>query len=236
MLKVTVLVPAYNEEPRIGAVLETLVEARKNGIVDKIIVLNDGSTDQTAEVAKRFASVEVMSSRKNQGKGTTLTNGFKHALQDNPEFIMTLDADLRGLTTEKIKGLIDSIKKHDMSIGLSENTHNKKNLRGWLAIHTSGQRIFRTSALEEIINNSHFKQFMRKRRRFGFDMALSILFQKRDKTINTFNLRGLRHVSKKVKNGKMRGTLQNLRMNANWIESFFAAKKTATRMSRHRTK
>ena len=51
-MKTTAIIPAYNEEKRIGDVLEAV---KKSRLVDEIIVVDDGSEDKTAEVAKRMA-------------------------------------------------------------------------------------------------------------------------------------------------------------------------------------
>jgi glycosyltransferase involved in cell wall biosynthesis len=83
---IVALVPGYNEAPRIGAVIEA---ARAHL---PVIVVDDGSSDGTAETA-RTAGAVVIEQRPNQGKGAALRAGFRRALDDGADAIVTLDAD-----------------------------------------------------------------------------------------------------------------------------------------------
>ena len=83
---IVALIPGHNEAPRIGAVV---VAAREHL---PVIVVDDGSTDETAEAA-RAAGAEVIEQRPNQGKGAALRAGFRRAIHDEAEAILTLDAD-----------------------------------------------------------------------------------------------------------------------------------------------
>jgi glycosyltransferase involved in cell wall biosynthesis len=83
---IVALIPGYNEAPRIGAVV---LAARE---LLPVIVVDDGSTDRTAEVA-REAGATVIEQTPNQGKGAALRHGFRRALDDGAEAILTLDAD-----------------------------------------------------------------------------------------------------------------------------------------------
>jgi glycosyltransferase involved in cell wall biosynthesis len=83
---IVALIPGYNEAPRIGAVVR---EARKHL---PVLVVDDGSTDMTADVA-REAGAAVIEQRPNRGKGAALRLGFARALADGADAILTLDAD-----------------------------------------------------------------------------------------------------------------------------------------------
>jgi len=80
------LIPAYEEGPRIGAVV---VAARRHL---PVIVIDDGSSDDTAAAAER-AGATVLRQRPNAGKGAALRAGFRHALASGAEAVVTLDAD-----------------------------------------------------------------------------------------------------------------------------------------------
>ncbi len=81
------IIPAFNEEDTIGSVV-----LRTQRHVDKVIVVDDGSTDKTAEVA-RLAGAEVVSHIQNGGKGTALKTGFEAAENLHPNVVVCLDAD-----------------------------------------------------------------------------------------------------------------------------------------------
>jgi glycosyltransferase involved in cell wall biosynthesis len=83
---IVALIPAHNETARIG----TVVSAAREHL--PAIVVDDGSTDATAVVA-RDAGATVIEQRPNQGKGMALRTGFRRALADGAEAILTLDAD-----------------------------------------------------------------------------------------------------------------------------------------------
>jgi glycosyltransferase involved in cell wall biosynthesis len=83
---IVALVPAHDEAPRISAVVAAAREHLP------VIVVDDGSTDATAERA-RDAGADVIEQRPNQGKGMALRTGFRRAIADGADAILTLDAD-----------------------------------------------------------------------------------------------------------------------------------------------
>jgi glycosyltransferase involved in cell wall biosynthesis len=86
-MKLVVVIPAYNEEKNIGSVLEGVKKYTKN-----IIVIDDGSEDKTSLIAKEKGAL-VYSHFINRGLGGALSTGIKAALRENPDIIITLDAD-----------------------------------------------------------------------------------------------------------------------------------------------
>ena len=87
---VSVVIPAYNEEKTIGNIIEETVQVMDSlGLPYEVIVVDDGSTDRTKEIASRYKAA-VLSNGRNHGKGYALRKGFQHA-QGN--IIVTIDAD-----------------------------------------------------------------------------------------------------------------------------------------------
>lgn len=85
--KILVVIPAFNEESKIGDVIERIPD-----FIDKIIVINDGSTDNTAKVAIKNGAV-VVSHMKNIGVGAAFKTGVKKALEMNCDVMVNMDAD-----------------------------------------------------------------------------------------------------------------------------------------------
>jgi glycosyltransferase involved in cell wall biosynthesis len=86
-LKITVGIPAFNEEKNIAMVI---IKLKK--IADNIIVCNDGSTDSTEEIAKELGAI-VINHEKNLGYGAGIKSIFLKAKEINSELLVTLDAD-----------------------------------------------------------------------------------------------------------------------------------------------
>jgi hypothetical protein len=91
----TIVIPALNEEASIGAVCKSCMDCREMfenacGEEIEVIVIDDGSTDQTAEIAKSIPGVQVFSFEKNRGYGAALKKGFQLGRGDLVSF---LDAD-----------------------------------------------------------------------------------------------------------------------------------------------
>jgi len=87
---ISVIIPAYNEEKTIGNVVEETIKVMDSiGMPYEIIVVDDGSTDRTREVAGNY-KIRVLSNERNRGKGYALRKGFKNAYGD---IIVTMDAD-----------------------------------------------------------------------------------------------------------------------------------------------
>jgi glycosyltransferase involved in cell wall biosynthesis len=85
--KVAAVIPAYNEEKHIGDVVR-----RTRSKLDNVLVVDDGSQDQTADRA-REAGAEVIVHEENRGKGETIKTGLRHWLDRQFDFVIILDAD-----------------------------------------------------------------------------------------------------------------------------------------------
>ena len=89
MTRSLVLIPAYNEEKTIEPVLTDLLALNIEG---DILVVNDGSTDQTARLAKAFPII-VLTHATNLGYATALQTGFQFAVNKGYQTVIQFDAD-----------------------------------------------------------------------------------------------------------------------------------------------
>jgi dolichyl-phosphate beta-glucosyltransferase len=115
----SIVIPAYNESRRIPATLEAVLACiRENKWFAEVVVVNDGSLDNTAELVREFAKrapeVRLLENPANRGKGFSVRNGMLHSLG---EVVMFTDADLSS-PMEEAKGLFDAIASGaDIAIG-----------------------------------------------------------------------------------------------------------------------
>src|SRR3990170_1945958 len=106
----TIIVPAYNEEEGLPVVLEALQALPADTF--GIIVVDDGSTDRTAEVAGRFRC-RLVSHSGNRGKGAAIRTGLAHA---RGEKTILIDAD-GTYPVEMIPAIARALETHDLVIG-----------------------------------------------------------------------------------------------------------------------
>lgn len=100
---VAAIVPAYNEVETIGNVVRALADS---GYFSEIIVISDGSTDKTAEIARGSGATMVHELPKRGGKAAAMQHGITHT--DAP-IIFFADADLYGFNREHIKKILDPV-------------------------------------------------------------------------------------------------------------------------------
>ncbi|GAH88332.1 unnamed protein product, partial [marine sediment metagenome] len=86
----SIIIPVYNEEQTIIIVLEEIEKLNRN-LDREIIVVDDGSTDQTFKIAKKCHSAKIIRHKNNKGKGAAIRTGIQHT---NGDIIILQDADL----------------------------------------------------------------------------------------------------------------------------------------------
>lgn len=120
--KVLVAIPAYNEEVAIGSIV-----IRSLKFAERVLVVDDGSQDRTAEVA-RLAGAEVLVHGANQGKGASIKDAFEYARNSDVDILVLIDGDGQH-DPDEIPFLIKPIleKKADLVNGsrfLKKNSHS----------------------------------------------------------------------------------------------------------------
>ncbi len=198
-MKCITIIPAYNEEKTIGNVLSVLKEIE---IIEKIIVVSDGSTDRTVEVGKEFG-VTVIELEENKGKGGAMKAGLDST---EAEIILFLDADLIGLNVDHVYSLLLPVinGEAEMTIGLFDKGRMATDLAQRVAPYLSGQRAVCRTLLEQISDMDIT--------RFGVEMALTKQIEAKDTKIKEVILPDMSHVMKEEKLGILKGFAARMKM------------------------
>jgi glycosyltransferase involved in cell wall biosynthesis len=145
--RTTVVVPAFNEQAYIGSVTRQLAACRDHGHVDDVLIVDDGSTDATAAIA-RACGVEVVALGRNRGKASAVAAGARLCRDRGAQIMVILDADLADISGAQLDALVAplvSSSELDMTVGTVQG-----DLTG-----ISGQRAIRIRALEPLFNSAH---------------------------------------------------------------------------------
>lgn len=142
--RVAVVIPAYNEQETVGAVVDAAVVATR---VDEVIVVDNGSTDRTAEVAAEHGARTV--SHPEGGKGHAMAAGVRAA--DAP-IIVFLDADLVGLRPDHVDRLVRAVtdKGADMALGLFDRGPVQNRIFLEYLPRLTGERALRRELFESL--------------------------------------------------------------------------------------
>lgn len=165
-MKTVAVIPAYNEEDTIEAVVTETAE-----YVDRVVVVDDGSTDETAAIAREFGAT-VIEHVVNAGVGGAVRTGYRYAIRNEFEFVVQIDADGQHDPTQ-IPTLLDRAEDCDMVVAsrylnTSHQEYNwvrragirffttvvKRLGRTEITDVTSGYRVYRVSSLEAIFHLS----------------------------------------------------------------------------------
>ena len=140
--KLCVIIPTYNNGGTLATVITNVLAYTKN-----IIVVNDGSTDNTADILSSFPHVWHVSYAANQGKGWALRQGFAFAIEEGFDFAITIDADGQHYAEDLLVFLekLDAGERESIIIGArnlqqenmpSKNTFANKFSNFWFFVET----------------------------------------------------------------------------------------------------
>jgi glycosyltransferase involved in cell wall biosynthesis len=164
--RIAVILPTYNEERNVGGVLDVV---HQTDILDEIILVDDGSSDQSADILRKFTEQDhrahLICHEKNQGKGQAIFSGW--AATQAPYIIM-LDTDLKNLQPEHIRLLIQPVLDHraEMTLGLFVGGRLPTDLSHWATPFLTGQRGLRADLLNFVSHEAAVG--------YGFEVALTV--------------------------------------------------------------
>ena len=135
MITVSCIIPAHNEGSRIGRVLDVV---QNHPLLLEIIVVDDGSADNTAQIAQG-KNVRVISLPENRGKSYAVAEGIAAATGSH---LLMLDADLVGLSYDDITALIRPVMAHQAEVSISLRRNSPWIWRFIGLDYISGERVF----------------------------------------------------------------------------------------------
>lgn len=194
--KAALVIPEYNEGER---VLEVISAAKNCGAIQEVVVVDDGSTDDSPAILETVEGITVLTHPHNRGKGEALDTGVRFCRDLCCENVVFLDADLRGIEAEHIDDLLTPLDEGaPMTIGylgLRRAVVKRTVLQQWGAL--SGQRALKTD-LWSLLNT-------RDKHGFNIEAALNarVRKQKLHRGIARVALDGVGHVGKRVKDGSI---------------------------------
>ena len=157
--RVSVVIPAYNEEPALSTLIEELEGAPSDY---EILVVDDGSTDRTGEILKS-RGIRVIRHPYNIGYGASLKTGIRHAAG---EIIAIMDADGQHHLSD-LSGLITNLEEYEMVVGARTRESQTSPLRkpfkvilGWVANYLSGTKIPDLNSGLRVFRKNTVKEFL----------------------------------------------------------------------------
>jgi glycosyltransferase involved in cell wall biosynthesis len=193
------IIPAYNERQTIDGVIGPLLG---HPLIDEIIVVDDGSTDDTAERA-RARGVKVISMPGNCGKASAMARGV---LAARNEIVFFCDADVIGLTPATIAQLVTAVTSDDY--GMYVGIRGRKSYWANRLLHFTpilgGERVL-TRTLWNHVPRTYKKNFQ-------IEIALNFYAKHLGQRMGFTVVHGLSHVIKETKRGLWLGLWQRLLM------------------------
>jgi len=198
-VKVSVIIPAYNE----GARIKRVISAVKNAsLPSEIIVVSDGSTDNTVEMA-HSEGVNVVVLPENQGKGAAMKAGV---CSTDAEVYVFIDADLVGLTPDHVDSLIRPVTEgeSDATLGVFGGGRPTTDLAHKMTPGLSGQRAVKASLLKTLpsIEESGY----------GVEVMLNKHLEKHHAKVKRVELHGVSQILKEEKMGGLEGLAARIKM------------------------
>ena len=188
----TAVIPAYNEAPDIKNVLNPLQQV---AAVQQIIVVDDGSTDDTSGVVDAYARahtatpIRLLTLDRNMGKGGALMAGIQASCSD---LLLLLDADLHRLQPDHIDALMQPVRKRraEMALGIFRKGRYQTNWSHRYFSFLSGQRCLRWPAFRRA---AHLRPGALARSRWGIEVALNLIARQQNLTIHQVPWEGVTH-------------------------------------------
>lgn len=163
LLKICVIIPTYNNASTLAAVIHDVSAYTSN-----VIVVNDGSTDNTSALLDSFLFIKKISYQKNKGKGWALRKGFESAVESGYDYAITVDSDGQHFAND-LPLFIEKLDAEGPAIIMGARNLNQENMPGknsfgnrfsnfWFWVETgircpdtqTGYRLYPVAAMKDI--------------------------------------------------------------------------------------
>ena len=194
-VRVAAVIPAFNEAGRIGAVLHALTHTPE---VQEVVVVDDGSTDDTFAVADAVEGVRVIRLPQNKGKGGAMREG---AERTDADVLIFFDADLVGLTPDKVRALLAPVctGEADMAMGLFKGGRWATDIAQYFSPGITGQRAIKRDVFLSIPGLDTVG--------YGIELAITYFVRHQGYTRKDVTLPAVTHPMKEEKLGFLPGAL-----------------------------
>lgn len=206
-LKVIVIIPAYNEAERIGAIIGAALACEE---VDEVLVVDDGSKDDTVEAAKEYG-VKVLALSHNIGKGGAMWSAL---MATDADIIVFIDADLLGLRPKHLASLIKPLREDEtlqMTAGRFTGGRMATDMSQKIMPSINSQRAIRRELLLKVPDFSKSK--------FGVETIINDYVKKNGIKHKEVALEGVAQVMKEEKDGLVKGASERAKMYGDIIKS-----------------
>ncbi|WAM34593.1 glycosyltransferase family 2 protein [Caldicellulosiruptor morganii] len=215
--RVVCLIPAYNEEERIGAVIDVVKSCR---FVDRVYVIDDGSSDRTAEVAHE-KGVNVLRLSQNMGKAYAVFFGVENT---QSSIVLLLDADLVNLKVKDVENLLLPVleDRADMTVGVFSEGRFSTDLAQKISPFLSGQRAIKRWVFDRILESR--KDI--KESGYAIEIILTEYAKKLKLRVETVQLPQVSHVMKEEKLGLLKGAQHRMKMYREILKGYVNLRKS----------
>jgi glycosyltransferase involved in cell wall biosynthesis len=190
--RIAAIVPAYNEEATLTEVLSVL---KATPGIGEILVVSDGSTDGTVEIA-RFLGLRTIHLLQNQGKGRAMAIGVAHT---DAEILLFVDGDILNLTVDLLERLVEPVlsDRSDMNVGIRHRGAAVDAVHRRTGPLLSGIRCLRREIFEAV-PESHLEGF-------AIETGLNWACRQLRCRLTTTVMYNLKHLVKEKKRGLVKG-------------------------------
>ena len=197
---ISCIVCAYNEADRIRNILDVIVGHPTLG---EVIVVNDGSTDDTEALIRSYPTIRVLSHTPNRGKTYALSRGIAAARYDH---LMLLDADLSGITPADIDALAAPVMRGEAEVSISLRSNSLWVYRQFGLDFVSGERVVPKWLLKGAV------EAMQRLPRWGGEVFMNEIFIRQGCRIAVVRWRRVLNIRKYQKVGAFRGAWAEAKM------------------------